>query len=122
MVLVVATYGNTGCTRKVSQKFHQKQPSATLVSPHQMSLGQDVSLHCANQVVLRCTRLEGDFGVDRIQFEKITVRPAGGRTRTAVSNALEVVDALSGPVGQGLGVGNLLGEFRRGRGKSVKHP
>ena len=68
MVLVVATYGNTGCTRKVSQKFHQKQPSATLVSPHPMSLGEDVSLHCANQVVLRRTRLEGDFGVERIQF------------------------------------------------------
>jgi len=93
-----------------------------LIFPHQLSLSQDAPIHHTNRILFRRARFEGDFGVERVEFEKITVRTTGGRTGTAIADALEIVDALLRPVGKGFGAWNLLWKLRLGWRQAVKDP
>ena len=87
-----------------------------------MSLAEDVALHRAKQVLLCRARFERNLRVEGIQFEKVAMRATRRRARSAITRALEIVDALPGAVGEGFSRGNLLGKFRHRRRESVKDP
>ena len=87
-----------------------------LIFAHQLSLGEYAPIHHTNRILFRRARFEGDFGVERV------VRTTGGRTGTAIADALEIVDALLRPVGKGFGAWNLLWKLRLGWRQAVKDP
>src|SRR5207302_9909594 len=93
-----------------------------LILPHQLSLGEDAPIHHTDQILFCRARFEGDFCVERVEFEKITVRAAGGRTGTAIADALEIVDALLRPGGEDFGGWNLFWKLCLGWRESVEDP
>lgn len=108
-----------GVNRGVCSVGHRLLP---FVFPHQLPFGEDAPIHHTNQVLFCRARFERDFGVERVEFEKITVRATGGRTGTAIADALEIIDALLRPGGERFGGWNLLWKLRLGWREPVEDP
>ena len=71
-------------------------------------MGQDVALHGLEEVILLGPRLQVKLRVQRIELEEVPMGIAPRRARASVSQALEVVGAMSRAVGQSLRAGNPL--------------
>ena len=68
--------------------------SLAAVFPNPLSLTQNQPLHRLFYFLPAYARFEIQLSFERIDLEKITVRLAGRRTRTVVSDPAEVIPAL----------------------------
>lgn len=67
---------------------------------HQRILGQDVPSRCLEQLLLGRARFQRQFGVARVEFEEVTVRPTGPRAAPSLADAFETRDALPRAIAQ----------------------
>jgi hypothetical protein len=68
------------------------------VFPHELSLGQDVSLHGVHQLGFGCSGRQVHGPIQGVELEEVVVRLAPGRGGTAVADVDEVVLPLLPPL------------------------
>jgi hypothetical protein len=67
-----------------------------LISSHQMSSRQYVSLHRAREFFPGRSRLKLELAVERVEAEEVAMRFAWRRARTTITDAVETIAALYG--------------------------
>jgi hypothetical protein len=90
-----------------------------MLRPHQLALRQNVPLHRTQQILPGHSRLQFKKGVERVNPEVVAMRFARRRTRPAVPQPVEIVQALFGSARQILRPGRVLRQFGRG-GRQVE--
>src|SRR5262249_48836912 len=73
-------------------------PSAPLVAPHELRLGEDVSLHGLPDLVLSGAGSDRERSVERVELEEVAMRGSAGRRGAAVPKLAEVVLAIGAPL------------------------
>src|SRR5258708_37612577 len=96
--------------------------SLAAVFPNPLSLTQNQTLHRLFYFLPAYARFEIQLSFERIDPEKITVRLAGRRTRTVVSDPAEVIPAMPLSAGQLVNPGNAIGLTRGGRRQDKQNP
>lgn len=104
--------------------MHLSLPSQKLTgeAAHVLALGEDVALHGGLDVFLGGSGLEGEFGIEGVKLEEITMRLAGRRAGTVVTGLLEIIVALVRTVIGLFSFGKILGEGAERGGQIVEEP
>jgi hypothetical protein len=87
-----------------------------------LALGEDVPLHGGLDVFLRGARLEGEFGIECVKLEEITMGLAGRRAGAVVAGLCEIVVALVRTVVGLFTFGKILRESAEGGGQIIDNP
>lgn len=78
------------------------------VAAHVFTAGHNVAVHSALEIFFGAAGLEIQLGVQGVEFEEVAMELAARRTRTSITNFVEVVGALAGAVAGLLGLREIL--------------
>src|SRR5262245_7650806 len=92
------------------------------VPAHELALGQDVTFHGRDQLVLRRAGGQVERRVQRVELEKVAMRLAPRRGRAAVADVAEVVLALLRAAGKLLLGRHAFGQLAPVAGEVEEHP
>ena len=87
-----------------------------------MGLGEEMRFHGELQLVAAGAGLEVEAGVERVEPEEVAVGLSRRRTRAAIADALEVVDALTRAIVEHFDLGGVLGKERGAGGDVPEEP
>src|SRR5579872_4704417 len=97
-----------------------RKKSFALVSADQFGMGYDVAFHRVFQVLARGAGFQVQLGIQGIEFEEITMRASGRRTRAAVPAAAKTVATLLPELGLFVGR-DAFGQLLRVAGNRVQN-
>src|SRR5579872_3426415 len=98
-----------------------RKKSFALVTSHQFGMGYDMAFHRALQIVACGAGFQVQIGIQGIEFEEITMRASGRRTRAAVPAAAKTVATLLPELGLSVGR-DAFGQLLRVAGNRVQNP
>src|ERR1700722_16721708 len=98
------------CAISIPAQLSMTLPS---VFPYQLGLAQNVTFHRLFQLIFAGSSLQIELDIQRVEFEKITVRRTRRRARATIACLAKTAAALQRAIGELLLLLHSFGEFFR---------